>query len=65
LQATIDGSIIDEDVNPTEALHGLCCHRLGTLGVGDICRDPQRLATGLLNFGNGLGARQDVRGDYP
>src|SRR5262249_45818310 len=56
-------SIIDQDVNPTEALQGLGRHRLSALGIGDVCRDSQRLTTSLLDFRNRLRARQNVRSD--
>ena len=57
LQASIDGSIIDENIDPTEALHGLDSHRLGTLGIAHVRHDPQRLAAGMLDCGDGLGTR--------
>src|SRR5262249_27032342 len=63
LQAPIDGSIIDQDIDSPEVLDGLGCHRLGTLSVGDVYRGPQRLTTGLLDLRHGLRTRQDVRGD--
>ena len=46
----------------TQSAGCLRCQRLGTLGVGDVRRNPQRLATSLLDLRHGL-ARQDVCGD--
>ena len=41
----------------------VCAAIACVLGVGDVRRDPQRLATGLLDLRHGRRARQDVGGD--